>query len=69
MAEGLRSPERGTEASLAVGVTNPHSGVLQPPLLGWNIQGPRFIRDDRRMRDCEISGSGDGPKYHRARAA
>jgi hypothetical protein len=38
---GLKFPG-GTGASFAVGVTIPHSGVLQPPLLGWNTQGRPF---------------------------
>jgi hypothetical protein len=60
----------GTGASFAVGITDLTSGVLQPPLLGWNTQGPRFARQRSLGRAIRvISGSGDGPKYHRARAA
>src|SRR5688500_7531908 len=59
--------DRETEASLAVGVTILTSGVLQPPLLGRNTRGSRFVSaSDRRTRHCAISGSGDGPKYDRA---
>jgi hypothetical protein len=71
MADGLGleviAPSQGTGASFAVGITVPHSGVLQPPLPDWNIRGARFVPAwDRRTSHCVISGSGDGPKYHRA---
>jgi hypothetical protein len=48
--EGMTEPEiealngLETEVSLAVGVTNPDSGV-SGSLLGWNAQGPAVRRD------------------------
>jgi hypothetical protein len=44
MADGLlfcRTEEQ--EPALRWELTVPHSGVLQPPLLGWNAQGSRFV--------------------------
>jgi hypothetical protein len=68
--KGMRSKDRKHRPAFAVGVTNLTSGVLQPSPLGWNTQGVSVCRGSvARASHCVVSGSGDGPKYHRAWAA
>ena len=54
---GLKFPGV-TETSLAVGITHPHSGVLQPPLPGWKAGTYAVRRGSVAWRAIrEISGA------------